>query len=52
VKYNGAIDDNGAEPKLGNENYLVNAVDELLGGNQVKQPVIKSVDCKINFQKQ
>ncbi len=52
VKYNGAIDDNGAEPELVNENYVINAVDELLDGNQVRQPVIKSVGCKINFRKQ
>ena len=52
VKYKGAIDDNGAEPKLVNENYVANAVDELLEGNQVKQPIIGSVGCKINFRKQ
>ena len=52
VKYKGAIDDNGAEPKLVNENYVANAVDELLKGNQVKQPITGSVGCKINFRKQ
>ena len=30
VKYNGAIDDNGTHPKLVTENYVANAVDELL----------------------
>jgi peroxiredoxin len=52
VKYNGAIDDNGAEPKLVTENYVANAVDELLEGNQVKQPFTRSIGCKINFRKQ
>ena len=52
VKYNGAIDDNGAEPELVNENYVANAVDELLEENQVKKPFTRSVGCKINFRKQ
>jgi len=52
VKYNGAIDDNGAEPELVTENYVAIAVDELLEGNQVKQPFTRSIGCKINFRKQ
>jgi len=52
LKYNGGIDDNGADPKLVTENYVANAVDELLAGNQVKQPFTRSVGCKINFRKQ
>ena len=52
VKYNGAIDDNGAEPELVSENYVAEAVDQLLEGNQVKQPFTRSVGCKINFRKQ
>jgi peroxiredoxin len=52
VKYNGAIDDNGADPELVTEHYVANAIDELLGGNQVKQPFTRSVGCKINFRKQ
>lgn len=51
VKYNGAIDDNGAEPELVSENYVAEAVDQLLEGNQVKQPFTRSVGCKINFRK-
>lgn len=52
IKYNGAIDDNGAEPKLVTENYVANAVDELLHGNQVSLSFTRSIGCKINFRKQ
>ena len=52
MEYNGAIDDKGAEPELVSENYVANAVDQLLEGNQVKQPFTRSVVCKINFRKQ
>ena len=52
IKYDGAIDDNGAEPDLVKENYIANALDELLKGNQVSVSSTKSIGCKINFRKQ
>ena len=52
VKYNGGIDDNGADPKLVTENYVANAVDELLAGNPERQPFTRSIGYKINFRKQ
>jgi len=51
MEYNVAIDDNDAEPVLG-ESYIANAVDQLLEGNQVKQPFTRAIGCKINFIKQ
>jgi peroxiredoxin len=52
IKYEGAIDDNGAEPELVKENYIVNAIEELINGNPVSNPSTKSIGCKINFRKQ
>jgi hypothetical protein len=49
VKYNGGIDDNGADPKLVTENYVANAVDELLNRTPIEiQPLLKLNDSK-NF---
>ncbi len=51
VKYNGAIDDNGAEPEKVTRRYVANAVDELLGGRRVNIPETKSIGCQINMRK-
>lgn len=52
MEYNVAIDYNDAEPVLVGENYLANAVDQLLEGSQVKQPFTRAIGCKFNFIKQ
>lgn len=51
VKYNGAIDDNGAESKKVQHHYLSDAVDELLAGKKVGMNETKSVGCQIYFRK-
>lgn len=50
IKYNGAIDDNGADPDKVNNKYVVDAVDALLYGNEIKQTETKSIGCQIKFR--
>ncbi len=51
IKYQGAIDDNGAEPEKVVNHFLENALVELLSGKQVTEPETTSVGCKINYRK-
>ena len=51
IKYNGAIDDNGAEPMKVKNHYVSNAVEELLSGKQVATKETKSIGCQIHFRK-
>jgi peroxiredoxin len=51
VKYNGAIDDNGMEPKQVTEPYVVNAVDALLSNKKILVTETKSIGCQIAFRK-
>ena len=51
VRYNGAIDDNGAEPEQVKRRYVAQAVDDLLAGRQVAIPETKSIGCQINIRK-
>jgi peroxiredoxin len=50
VKYNGAIDDNGFEPKKVENPYVMNAVDSLLANKNVSVKDTKSIGCKIYFR--
>jgi len=50
IKYNGAIDDNGAEPQKVQNNYISNAIEELLHGKVVSLTETKSIGCKIYFR--
>jgi peroxiredoxin len=50
IKYSGAIDDNGSEPDSVKNNYLSNAVDELLAGKQVANTETRSVGCYIHYR--
>ncbi len=50
IKYNGAIDDNGAEPERVTHAFVADAVDALLDGHQVKDPETKSIGCAIKFR--
>lgn len=50
VRYNGAIDDNGAEPENVREPYVANAVDALLNGREVAVKETKSIGCQILFR--
>lgn len=51
IKYDGAIDDNGAEPDKVQQHYVADAVDELLNGKKVSVPETKSIGCQIHFRK-
>lgn len=51
VKYNGAIDDNGAEPRKVKHRYVADAVDALLQGKDIAVKETKSIGCQINFRK-
>ncbi|MEI8280419.1 MAG: thioredoxin family protein [Bacteroidota bacterium] len=51
VRYNGAIDHNGAEPSKVKHHYLADAVDDLLAGRQVAIKETKSIGCQINLRK-
>lgn len=51
VKYNGAIDDNGAEPEKVQQHYVADAVDALLSRKPIKTKETKSIGCQIHFRK-
>ena len=51
VKYNGAIDDNGAEPDKVQNPYLSLAVEAQLKGNSPQIAETKSIGCQIHFRK-
>lgn len=50
VKYNGAIDDNGAEPSAVNNAYVDNALQELLTGHDVTNTETRSIGCAIYYR--
>lgn len=50
IKYKGAIDNNGENESLAT-NYIVKAVDELLTGATVSNPLTESFGCKIFYRK-
>jgi len=51
VKYNGAIDDNGAEPDKVKHHYVADVVKELIAGKDVSIRETKSIGCQINLRK-
>ena len=51
VKYNGAIDDNGAEPEKVQINYVAKAVEALLNDKKISNVETKSIGCQIRFRK-
>jgi len=50
VKYSGAIDDNGEDPKNAKP-LLGNALDDLLAEKPVREPQTESFGCKIFYRK-
>ena len=50
VKYNGAIDDNGADPAKVQHHYVQDAVEALLEGQPVPVTETKSVGCGIRLR--
>ncbi len=51
IKYNGAIDDNGAEPEKVKIQFVANAVNALLQGKEIEIAETKSLGCQIHFRK-
>lgn len=51
VKYNGAIDDNGAQPEAVGRAYLAEAVTAMLQGKEIAEKETKSIGCQIYFRK-
>ncbi len=51
IKYNGAIDDNGAEPDKVTHQYVLEAIEALLKGSPLNTKETKSVGCQIYFRK-
>lgn len=49
IRYSGAIDDNGQEPEKATP-YVANAVNDLLHGRPVVQPVTESFGCRIFYR--
>ena len=50
IKYSGAIDDNGAQPRQVKHKYIAEAVDALLNGKDVATKETKSIGCQIHFR--
>ncbi len=51
IKYNGAIDDNGAEPDHVTKPYVADAVDQLLAGKEIAVKETKSIGCQVILRK-
>jgi len=50
IKYDGAIDDNGADPLLVTQKYVEDAVNSLLRGKKVKIERTSSIGCQIKYR--
>ncbi len=50
IKYQGAIDDNAAEPEKAANHYVTAAIDDLLQDREVKTPKSASFGCRIFFR--
>ncbi|MCW3121795.1 MAG: redoxin [Flavipsychrobacter sp.] len=50
IKYSGAIDDNGAQPKQVKHSYIAEAVDALLNGKEVAVKETRSIGCQVHFR--
>ena len=50
VKYRGAIDDNGENPKIATP-YISNTISELLGNKKVTNPETFAMGCRIYYKK-
>lgn len=51
IKYDGAIDDNGANPGQVKKSYVKEAVESLLSDKPVKEARTASIGCQIYFRK-
>jgi peroxiredoxin len=50
IQYSGAIDNNGAEPQKATQNYVSNAINDLLNFKPVAKPLTESFGCKIYYR--
>jgi len=51
IEYDGAIDDNGAQPELVKKSYVKDAVESLLAGRPVQVKKTASIGCQLYFRK-
>ena len=47
--YRGAIDDNARDANMVEENYLANAIDQMLDNKTIEKQVSKAIGCSIKF---
>ena len=47
--YRGAVDDNARSEFDVDEAFLINALDQMLAGEQITKPVSKALGCSIKF---
>ncbi|MFN8309324.1 MAG: hypothetical protein U0T73_05125 [Chitinophagales bacterium] len=50
IKYRGAIDDNGNHPELVQRHYLIDALNDLLNGKNVRIAEGEAVGCAIHYR--
>ncbi len=50
IKYQGAIDDNAAEPEKATNHYVTSAIEDLLQNKPVAKPKSDSFGCRIFFR--
>jgi len=50
IQYDGAIDDNGANPEKVERSYVKEAVESLLAGRPIKEAKTASIGCQIYFR--
>jgi len=51
VKYVGAIDDNPDDPSAVSQNFVSDAITDLLEGREVRNPASKAIGCNIKWKK-
>ena len=51
LTFHGKIDDNWKEPDRVQNNYLRNALDELLGGKEISVPETFTIGCTIKWKR-
>lgn len=50
IKYNGSLDDNGANPSKVTHAFINEAVESLLSGKKVNSSVTNSIGCEIHYR--
>ena len=51
VAYNGAIDDNSSPKKMGETNFVLAALHDILSGEEIAEPVTRPYGCSVKYSK-